>query len=151
MKPWKFKLKSSPITNRSAKVSRNATVRIDRRIQKTKRGLSQALVELILERGYEQITVQDILDRANVGRSTFYAHYRDKEALLLACFDDMQTQLRSAIDADAPTDALAGTAAAPVTGPCGRRRGGTAPRPRAGRAGHDDPPGRRHRPDAPLQ
>jgi len=72
-----------PITNRSAKVSGNATVRIDRRIQKTKRGLSQALVELILEKGYEQITVQDILDRANVGRSTFYAHYENKELLLV--------------------------------------------------------------------
>ena len=58
-------------------------IKIDRRIQKTKKLLSQALVELILEKGYENVTVQDILDRANVGRATFYTHYENKELLLL--------------------------------------------------------------------
>jgi AcrR family transcriptional regulator len=48
---------------------------IDRRIQKTKKILSEALIALILEKGYEQVTVQDIIDKANVGRSTFYCHY----------------------------------------------------------------------------
>ena len=56
--------------------------KIDRRIQKTRKLLSQALLELILEKGYERVTVQDILDRANVGRSTFYSHYENKELLL---------------------------------------------------------------------
>ena len=56
--------------------------RIDRRIQKTRKLLSQALLDLILEKGYERVTVQDILDRANVGRSTFYTHYENKELLL---------------------------------------------------------------------
>jgi AcrR family transcriptional regulator len=56
--------------------------KIDRRIQKTRKLLSQALLELILEKGYERVTVQDILDRANVGRSTFYTHYENKELLL---------------------------------------------------------------------
>jgi AcrR family transcriptional regulator len=55
---------------------------IDRRIQKTRKLLSQALLELILEKGYESVTVQHILDRANVGRSTFYTHYENKELLL---------------------------------------------------------------------
>lgn len=56
---------------------------IDRRVQKTKKLLSEALIELILEKGYHNVTVQDILDRANVGRSTFYTHYENKELLLM--------------------------------------------------------------------
>ncbi|MFI9382766.1 TetR/AcrR family transcriptional regulator [Kutzneria sp. NPDC052558] len=71
----------------------------DRRVRRTRRALHDALIELVLERGYERVTVQDILDRADVGRSTFYAHFRDKEALLLTSFDDMREQLRSGIDA----------------------------------------------------
>lgn len=58
----------------------------DRRIQRTEQLLREALIALILEKGYAAITVQDILDRANMGRSTFYAHYRDKEDLLLSGF-----------------------------------------------------------------
>ena len=57
---------------------------IDRRIQKTRKLLSEALVSLIIEKGYEAVTVQDIIDRANVGRSTFYAHFENKEQLLFA-------------------------------------------------------------------
>jgi AcrR family transcriptional regulator len=64
----------------SSKLLRRGT---DRRVQKTKKLLSQALVDLILQKGYENVTVQDILDRANVGRSTFYAHYENKELLLV--------------------------------------------------------------------
>lgn len=56
----------------------------DRRIQRTRQLLLGALLQLIQEVDYEAITVQDILDRANVGRSTFYAHFQDKEALLLS-------------------------------------------------------------------
>jgi AcrR family transcriptional regulator len=44
--------------------------------------LGEALTALMLERRYDTITVQEIIDRANVGRSTFYAHYLDKEDLL---------------------------------------------------------------------
>lgn len=55
----------------------------DRRIQRTRQLIQDALVSLIAEKGYEKVTIQDIIDRANVGRSTFYAHYRDKEDLLL--------------------------------------------------------------------
>ena len=46
------------------------------------------MLALIVEKGYEHVSVQDILDRADVGRSTFYAHYRDKEELLLGGFDE---------------------------------------------------------------
>lgn len=58
--------------------------RADRRTDRTRRALADALVELILEKGYEVTTVQDVLDRANVGRSTFYAHFESKEELLFS-------------------------------------------------------------------
>lgn len=63
---------------------------IDRRIQRTRQLLLDSLIKLILEKGYESITVQDIIDRANVGRSTFYSHYQDKEALLLSGFENLR-------------------------------------------------------------
>lgn len=56
----------------------------DRRSRRTRQLLGDALVELMLEKHFESITVQDILDRADVGRSTFYAHYTDKESLLIS-------------------------------------------------------------------
>ena len=55
---------------------------LDRRIQKTLQLLQKALAELIAEKDYEDVTIQDILDRANVGRSTFYAHFENKDQLL---------------------------------------------------------------------
>lgn len=59
----------------------------DRRSQRTRNLLSEALVALILEKGYGSISVSDIIDRADVGRSTFYAHYRDKDDLLVGELD----------------------------------------------------------------
>lgn len=60
----------------------------DRRVPRTKRRLKLGLIELLRERDYDQITVQDIVDRADVGRSTFYAHFESKEDLLFADLDD---------------------------------------------------------------
>lgn len=57
--------------------------KLDRRASRTQSSLSSALIELILEKRYDAITVQNIIDRADVGRSTFYAHYRDKDDLFL--------------------------------------------------------------------
>ena len=56
----------------------------DRRVTRTRRSLSEALTGLILRKRYDSITVQDVIDRANVGRSTFYAHYRSKDDLFLS-------------------------------------------------------------------
>jgi AcrR family transcriptional regulator len=55
---------------------------VDRRVQRTRKFLQGALTELVAEKDYDTITVQEILDRADVGRSTFYTHYRDKDDLL---------------------------------------------------------------------
>ena len=113
----------------------------DRRVRRTRRSLHEALIALILERGYDHVTVQDILDRADIGRSTFYAHFRDKEALLLSSFDDLRADLRRDIDAAAagqapldpvrPSSALFGHAYAHrqvYRALCGRQGGTTVHR-----------------------
>jgi AcrR family transcriptional regulator len=56
----------------------------DERIRRTHRRLGSALVELIQEKPIDDVTVQEVLDRASVGRSTFYLHFRDKNDLLLS-------------------------------------------------------------------
>ena len=60
----------------------NGNQLLDRRVQRTLPLLQEALFHLITERGYERITIADITERANLGRTTFYLHYRDKEDLL---------------------------------------------------------------------
>lgn len=60
--------------------------KLDRRERRTRQLLSEALIGLMQEKRYDAITVQDLIDRADVGRSTFYAHYRDKEDLLVTEF-----------------------------------------------------------------
>ncbi len=56
----------------------------DKRVARTREALLDALVGLLIERGYDGFTVQDLLDRSNVGRATFYAHFKSKEDLLKA-------------------------------------------------------------------
>ena len=56
----------------------------DARVQRTRDQLGQALIALIVEKPINDVTVQDVLDRAGVGRSTFYLHYRDKDDLLVS-------------------------------------------------------------------
>jgi AcrR family transcriptional regulator len=65
----------------------------DRRVQKTCRLLQDALIALIAEKGYESVTIREILDRANVGRSTFYMHFDNKNELLHSCFSDFRDLL----------------------------------------------------------
>ncbi len=56
----------------------------DRRLIRSRRLLGNALIELMQEKRYIDITIQDIIDRAEVGRTTFYKHFRDKEDLLMS-------------------------------------------------------------------
>ena len=67
----------------------------DRRVQKTERLLRDALGSLIHEKSYDSISVKEILQRANVGRSAFYAHFSDKDALLVDGIRQMLDELRS--------------------------------------------------------
>ncbi len=60
----------------------------DRRVRRTKERLRQALLQLLLEKPYQEISVQNILDVADVSRAAFYAHYQDKDALFLAGLPD---------------------------------------------------------------
>lgn len=65
--------------------------RLDRRVQRTRKLLREALMELILEEGYDAISIQDITDKANLGRATFYLHFKDKDDLLLDVMDQMMS------------------------------------------------------------
>jgi AcrR family transcriptional regulator len=61
----------------------------DRRSQRTYHLVNNAMMALLMEKRYDAITVQDILDRADIGRSTFYAHYYDKEDVLASITEQM--------------------------------------------------------------
>ena len=62
--------------------------KIDVRVRRTRDALGDALVDLMQEKPFDSITVQDVLDRAQVGRSTFYSHYSDKNDLLMSDADE---------------------------------------------------------------
>ncbi len=76
----------------------------DRRVRRTEAALSDALMELIATKGYDRVTVQDLIDKANVGRSTFYAHYDTKDDLLLAQMNHLTRDLDAHIEAETTTD-----------------------------------------------
>ncbi len=67
--------------------------KVDRRVQRTRQLLQDALIAMMIEKGYEATTVQDIIDRANLGRATFYAHFADKETLLASRLEDLRAML----------------------------------------------------------
>ncbi len=67
----------------------------DRRVRRTRSALSDALVALIVERGWDGFSVQDLCERADVGRSTFYTHFADKEEVLGAGLEALARDLRS--------------------------------------------------------
>lgn len=71
----------------------------DRRILRTQRALFGAMIELILENGFDSMTVAEIAERANVGRSTFYAHYADKQDLLQGSIAGLSEFLREHVEA----------------------------------------------------
>ena len=59
-------------------------LRVQRRVVRTKAAIEDAFVQLVVERGYERVAVEDIADRADLARATFYSHYPNKEAVLFA-------------------------------------------------------------------
>ena len=78
-------------------------IAMDRRVARTRETLQRTLISLILKKGYEAITIKDICDAANVGRSTFYAHYTGKDDLKRSGLDN---HLRSPL-VDRQRDAMA--------------------------------------------
>lgn len=69
----------------------------DARVQRTRDALGDALIELMQQKPFDTITVQDVLDRAHVSRSTFYAHYSDKDDLLMSDADEFFQALSMAL------------------------------------------------------
>jgi AcrR family transcriptional regulator len=66
----------------------------DRRSARTNNALHRALIQLLAERGWDDISVQDLCERADVGRSTFYSHYPNKDALLTGGLEGLQAELQ---------------------------------------------------------
>jgi AcrR family transcriptional regulator len=67
--------------------------RVQRRVARTKTAIEDAFVQLVLERGYERVAVEDITDRADLARATFYAHYPNKEAVQFSVFNRLTEDL----------------------------------------------------------
>ncbi|MCM3628317.1 TetR/AcrR family transcriptional regulator [Paenibacillus glycanilyticus] len=70
-------------------------VKTDRRILRTKQSIKKSFLELFSEKHFEQITINEIADRANVNRGTIYLHYTDKYDLLDKCIEDHINELIS--------------------------------------------------------
>ena len=71
----------------------------DPRVRRSVRALGDSLVALMHERAFDEITVQDILDRAGVGRATFYAHYRNKDDVLYSGYERMFAHFELSLNA----------------------------------------------------
>lgn len=70
-----------------------------RQAERTKQVIRQSFVALVAEKGWEKTTVQDIVDRANIGRSTFYSHYETKETLLaVGMFEEIKKSIPATIN-----------------------------------------------------
>jgi AcrR family transcriptional regulator len=69
---------------------------MDRRVVRTRELLLDTLRDLLMERGYERLTIQNLIDRAGVGRATFYAHFESKDDLLACSISRLRDGLRSA-------------------------------------------------------
>ncbi len=70
----------------------------DRRVRRTRESLHKALISLALEKHYDSITVQEVLDRADVGRSTFYSHFQSLDELLISGTEELRKTLQAALE-----------------------------------------------------
>src|SRR5260370_17429015 len=70
----------------------------DRRVRRTRESLHKALISLALEKHYDLITVQEVLDRTDVGRSTFYTHFQSMEQLLISGTQTLRRTLHAALE-----------------------------------------------------
>ena len=72
--------------------------KLDERVRRTHERLGSALVKLMQEKPMDEVTVQEVLDRASVGRSTFYLHFRDKNDLLLSQLEVFLEMMSTALN-----------------------------------------------------
>jgi AcrR family transcriptional regulator len=68
--------------------------RPDRRVRRTREAIRQSLIDLMQEKGYDAVTVADIIERADIGRSTFYTHFTEKREVLYSSLEELATFLR---------------------------------------------------------
>jgi AcrR family transcriptional regulator len=88
-----------------------ANGKADRRTERTEQALMRAFIDLVLSRGYNNVTVEDIAERADVGRSTFYMHHGNKESLLRKSLSRPSTPLALLVGHDVPVEILVHTLA----------------------------------------
>src|SRR5919107_2275075 len=74
-----------------------AKKKTDARVRRTRDALGDALIALMQEKPFDTITVQDVLDRAHISRSTFYSHYSDKDDLLMSDAEEFFEALSMAL------------------------------------------------------
>lgn len=72
---------------------------LDRRVRRTQRAIRDAFISLVLERGYDHVLIDDIAQRADIGRATFYAHYSDKDDLFAQLFAGLSDELTARMEA----------------------------------------------------
>ncbi|WNC12278.1 TetR/AcrR family transcriptional regulator [Brevibacillus brevis] len=83
--------------------------KVDRRIQKTQEALRNAVIELMSDKNFDEITIQDISDKANVSRGTIYLHYMDKYDLLDKLIESHINQLREVCEVTADLEYIEAT------------------------------------------
>ena len=81
---------------------------VDRRQQRTREAIRRAFIALATDRRYENFGVGELVAEANIGRSTFYEHYRSKDDVLRALMDGMLTELADATGGSVSTEKLSG-------------------------------------------
>jgi AcrR family transcriptional regulator len=77
-------------------VTKGPDAQPDRRVRRSRAAIRDAFLALVSERGYEQVTVDDVARRADIARATFYAHFRDKNELLTSIVGELTAELATA-------------------------------------------------------
>jgi len=93
----------------------NNDLRSDRRVNRTRRQLRDAMMSLVLERGYNAVTIEDITERADLGRTTFYLHYHSKYDLLVETLEEITRDLKVQVEHQADMEKNQGIQTNPVT------------------------------------
>jgi len=87
------------MTHPNLQQRRNTINKTDPRVQRTLKLLGDTFITLISEKGYDTVSIQDITDRANVSRTTFYLHFKDKDELLFLSMVSLYDDLSSTVNA----------------------------------------------------